>query len=159
MIKKFAICLFFCLTVWASPAQNNQVTFPLPPESVNYQRTQLAASDLKSTNRLTQYSKYNFGPLWLEAPNNAVVGFIGPAYQRIRVKILTVQRDPADPRRYHLTGKTKVTGHVNTFSGVLVLRQVRELRHLTTRIDETISPARQEGVLLADYELRENVSR
>ncbi|WP_151088068.1 hypothetical protein [Hymenobacter baengnokdamensis] len=143
----------------ASSAQTTQAAFSLPPESITYQHNRLAASNLKRDNKLNQYTKYDFSSLWLKTPNAAVVGFIGPACQRLRVKILTVQQDAANPARYQLMGKTKVTGRVSTFSGVLVIRQIRELRQLATRVDETVSPARQEGILLADYELRENAAQ
>ncbi|RZK16072.1 MAG: hypothetical protein EOO56_21045 [Hymenobacter sp.] len=78
------------------------------------------------------------------------------------MKILTVRRDTADFTRYYLTGKTQVAGHISAFSGTLILRQIRELRKLeplTEAVSETaIKPfrsARQEGFVLADYELRE----
>ena len=144
---------------FTSFTQHNQPTPPLPSESITYRRTQLAANDLKSTDKLSEYANYNFGPLWLETPNNAVVGFIGPNYQRLRLKILTVQRDKANPTRYYATGKAQVFNHVTTFSGTLVLRQVRELRVLATRIDESVSPAQKEGILFADYELCEQNSQ
>ncbi|GAB3636225.1 hypothetical protein GCM10027422_18150 [Hymenobacter arcticus] len=159
MIRKLAFHLLFCLGALVSSAQTSQVTFPLPPESVAYRRTQLAASDLRPTDKLSQYTNYDFSPLWLTASNEVVVGFIGPGYQRLRLKILTAQRDKADPTRYQVTGKTQVLGYVSTFSGTIVMRQVRELRVLANRIDETVSPARQEGILLANYELRENASQ
>lgn len=148
-----------CLSALVSAAQTSQATFPLPPESAAFRRTQLAASDLRPTDKLSQYIHYDFSPLWLTTANEAVMGFIGPGYQRLRLKILTAQRDKADPTRYQVTGKSQVLGYVSAFSGVLVVRQVRELRVLATRIDETVSPARHEGILLADYELREDASQ
>jgi hypothetical protein len=159
MASKLIVCLLFCLNGFASFTQNNQPTPPLPSESVAYRRTQLAANDLKPTDKLREYAHYNFGPLWLETPNTAVVGFIGPRYQRLRLKILTVQRDKADLTRYYVTGKAQVFSHISTFSGTLVLRQIRELRVLATRIDESVSPAQKEGIVLADYELREQTSQ
>ena len=133
-----------------------QPTFQLPAESAAFRRAQLTLPDFRPAEKLSQYKRYDFGFLWTQVSNTAVVGFIGPNCQRLRVKVLTVRRDTVDFTRYYLTGKTQVADHINTFSGTLVLRQVRELRQLAARVDETISPARHEGILLADYELRED---
>ncbi|RZK27361.1 MAG: hypothetical protein EOO63_13605 [Hymenobacter sp.] len=157
--KKSAFCFLCCLSALASAAQTSRVTLPSPPESVAYQRTQLTTIDLSPTNKLSQYVHYDFSPLWLTTSNEAVLGFIGPGYQRLRLKMLTAQRDKVDPTRYRVTGKSQVLGHISAFSGVIIIRQVRELRVLATRIEETVSPARQEGILLADYELREDASQ
>jgi hypothetical protein len=156
---KFTSHLLFGLSSIVASVHTTRPAITLASESIAYRRTQLAAPDLRPGNKLSQYAGYNFGPLWMETANDAVLGFIGPDYQRLRVKILTVRHDTADPTRYLLTGKTQVAGHISSFSGVLVLRQVRELRKLATRIDETVSPARREGILLADYELREQADQ
>ncbi|MGI4832106.1 MAG: hypothetical protein ACRYFK_01455 [Janthinobacterium lividum] len=103
--------------------------------------------------------QYNFSSLWTQPDNGDVVGLIGPNCQRLQVKIVSARRDTADAARYHLTGLTKVNGYLSRFSGVLVLKQVREIRRLAARMDETLPPARQEGMLLADYELREDAAK
>ncbi|MDJ0366911.1 hypothetical protein QMK33_17305 [Hymenobacter sp. H14-R3] len=159
MIGRLAPSLLFCLSALGTAAQTSQASFSLPPESVAYRRIQLTASNLRLTDKLSQYAQYDFSSLWLTTANETVMGFIGPGYQRLRLKILTAQRDKADPTRYQVTGKSQVLGYVSAFSGVVVVRQVRELRVLATRTDETVSPARQEGILLADYELREDASQ
>jgi hypothetical protein len=116
-------------------------TFRLPAESAAFRRTQLASAENKPAEKLSQYTRYDFGPLWTQTDNAAVVGFIGPKCQRLRVKILTVRRDTAAGTRYYLTGKTQVAGNVSTFSGTLVLRQVRELRQLESLSEAASSTA------------------
>lgn len=145
-----------------SLAMGTRATFQLPAESTAFRRTQLASAEINPTEKLSQYARYDFGPLWTQTDNAAVVGFIGPSCQRLRLKILTVRRDTANRARYYLTGKTQVAGHVSAFSGTLVLRQVRELRQVEP-ITEAASEAaiaafrgaRREGFTLAEYELRE----
>lgn len=134
----------------------------LPAESIAFRRTQLVSAEIKPAEKLSQYTRYDFGPLWTQTSNETVVGFIGPNCQRLRVKILTARRDSADGMRYYLTGKTQVAGHTNSFSGTLVLRQVRELRKLEPITEaapnaaiQAFRLARQEGFALADYELHE----
>lgn len=132
-------------------------------ESEQYRQSALRNPEFIPAERISLYRHYNFSPLLLltsqeatRTGNDAVVGFIGPNCQRLRIKLLSVRKDTANPARYYLTGKAKVLGHLSDFSGTLVLRQVREVRQLATRVDETVSPAKKEGILLADYELREN---
>ncbi len=134
-----------------------QPAVPLSAESVAYRRSQLVSPDLRPTEKLPIYTRYNFSPLWTESnKDGGPYGFIGPNYQRLRIRILTIKRDTADLTRYHLMGKTQVLGHISAFSGVLVMQQVRELRRLALRIDETVSPAQREGVAFATYDLRED---
>lgn len=143
-----------------------RLPFQLPAESTAFRQAQLTSPEVKAAEKLSQYAHYDFGPLWTQTNNEAVVGFIGPNCQRLRLKILTVRRDTADNRRYYLTGKTQVAGHLSAFSGTLVLRQVRELRQLEP-ISEASSEvaiaafrgAQREGFVLADYELRETSSQ
>jgi hypothetical protein len=138
-------------------------TMQLPTESTAFRRAQLASAKIKPAEKLSRYTRYDFGPLWTQTSNAAVVGFIGPNCQRLRVKILTVRRDTADLMRYYLTGKTQVAGYVSAFSGTLVLRQVRELRQLKPLTEAALETAinafrsaQREGFALADYELRES---
>lgn len=129
-----------------------------PPESEQYRQAALRDSNFRPTEKISFYRTYNFAPLLLfRYPGyDAVKGFIGPNCQRLQLRLVAVRQDTANPARYYLTGKAKVLGNLSTFSGTLVLRQVRELRQLNRRTDETISPARREGIALADYELRED---
>lgn len=139
------------------PLMGVEQTLPLPAESVAYRRTELASSGLRTENKLRDYARYDFSPLWAESnKDGGPRGFIGPNYQRLRIRILTIKRDAADSTRYYLTGKTQVAGHVSAFTGVLMMQQIRELRHLALRIDETLSPAKREGIAFASYELRED---
>ena len=133
-----------------------KTTDELPIESVKYLRTALEDAGLKSTERKAAYLKYNFAPLWLKTANSSIVGFIGSNYQRIRIKLLSATKDTAHQDTYFIAGKSAVGNNICDFSGMIIIRHVRELRKFDTRVDETISPARQEGILLAEYHLNEN---
>lgn len=128
----------------------------LPIESAKYLRTALANADLQPPERKAEYLKYNFAPLWLKTPNSLILGFIGFNYQRIRIKFLSATKDSTHPDTYFIAGKSAVGNNICDFNGTITVRHVRELRNLETRVDETISPARQEGILLAEYYLSEN---
>src|SRR5262245_16535570 len=52
--------------------------------------------------------KYDFGSLWTETENSMVFGFIGDNYQRLRIKLISVTRQPGKPDTYTVTGKSMV---------------------------------------------------
>lgn len=158
MAVDFSTVALGCLALLlAMPLMATSPGVILPAESLAYRRTQLAAPELLPQEKLAQYARYDFGPLWTESnKNGGPYGFIGPKYQRLRVRILSVQRDVANPARYRVTGKTQVFGYVSAFAGTLELQHVREVREPALGLDETVSPASQEGMALAAYEFREN---
>jgi hypothetical protein len=157
---KFLASIFFNLSILAAPLGATQLATPLSAESVAYRRSQLASPDLRPADKLADYARYDFSALWTESnKRGGPYGFIGPNYQRLRIRILTVKRDAKNSKCYHLAGKTQVNGYVAAFSGILVLQYLRELRHLAVRVDETVSPAQREGVVLATYTLREDVTQ
>lgn len=139
-------------------------------ESEQYRQAALRDPEFHPTEKLSSYRTYNFAPLLLltsqeatRTGNDAVVGFIGPNYQRLRIKLLSMRQDTLNPARYYLTGKAKVLDQLSSFSGTLVLRQARELRQLapngeaaSVAIQQAFMAARREGFVLGDYELREN---
>jgi hypothetical protein len=134
-----------------------------PSESERYRQTALQDPAFQSTEKIGLYRTYNFAPLLTQTDNDAVVGFVGPNYERLRIKLLAVRQDTANPARYYLTGKAKVAGHISSFSGTLVLRQARVLRQLASNgeaasiaTQQAFESARHEGFVLGDYELREN---
>jgi hypothetical protein len=134
------------------------------PESEQYRQAALRDPEFRPIEKISLYRTYNFAPLL--ANQGAVNGFIGPHYQRLQLKLLSVRQDMSNPACYHLTGKTKVLGHVSEFSGTLVLRQARELRQLAPNGEaasaatvRAFESARREGFVLGDYELRENPSQ
>lgn len=128
----------------------------LPVESQKYMRDVLASSEFQTTELKGNYLKYNFAPLWLNTLNASVVGIIGDENRRLQMKLLSGVKDSIHADTYFITGKSKVAGNICSFSGTFTVRHVRELRKFSTRVDETASPARHEGILLAEYQLAEN---
>ena len=134
----------------------------LPPESEQYKRTVLADKELKPTELLGRYQRYDFSSLWLKTgkggmgnSDESVLGFIGDDYQRLHIKLLTARPDAQQPGRYFVTGKTKVKDTVLPFEGTFRLLHVREAAALPKSLDEAPVPAVKTGILLAEYELKE----
>lgn len=62
-------------------------------------------------------SKYDFSPILLER-NDHIIGFIGTEnYQRIKIKFLSIIKDPTNPSRYLVYGKSMVKSTICPFLG------------------------------------------
>ena len=125
----------------------------LPAESLAFQTAQLRSPGLRPAERLSEYLARDFGPLWTQTNAEAVVGFIGPRYQRLEVKVLTATRSPTDPAQYILTGKTRVAGTVSAFSGTLRLVHLRVAasRPRLDGGDGRLPAGAREGVVVGQY--------
>ena len=75
------------------------------------------------------------------------------------MRLLSAIKDSIHADTYLITGKSKVANHICNFSGTFTIRHMRELRKFSNRIDEKTSIAQHEGVLLAEYQLVEDVSQ
>jgi hypothetical protein len=128
----------------------------LPVESQKCMRDILASNKVQPTEQKGNYLKYNFATLWLNTTNSSVVGIIGDGNRRLQMKLLSAVKDSIHADTYFITGKSKVAGNICSFSGSFTVRHIRELRKFSTRVDETASPARHEGILLAEYQLTED---
>ena len=129
----------------------------LPAESLAFQTTQLRSPGLRPAERLSEYVGRDFAPLWTQTDAEAVVGFIGPHYQRLEIKVLTATRSPADPAQYVLTGKTRVAGTVRAFSGALRLVHLRVAspRPRLGGGDDRLPVGAREGLVVGQYAFAE----
>ncbi|OCX53474.1 hypothetical protein BEL04_04010 [Mucilaginibacter sp. PPCGB 2223] len=72
------------------------------------------------TNKLN-IDQYDYSKIWTHTDNQVIFGFIGNNHQRIRVKFITVSRDPNDMGLYNITGKTMVKGNICDFTGTITI--------------------------------------
>jgi hypothetical protein len=127
----------------------------LPTESEQYRQRVLADKALKPAELLDQYAARSFAPIWLRSEPATVLGFIGPDYQRLRVKLLTVRPVAGQPGHYTVTGKSKVGATVAPFEGEFTVLHVREKLGPPRTLDNEPTIAVKSGIVLARYELRE----
>jgi hypothetical protein len=130
----------------------------LSAESTAFRTAQLGRSDLRPAERLPEYLTRDFGPLWTQPDAKAVVGFSGPHYQRLEVKVLTAKRSASDPARYLLTGKTRAAGVVHSFSGTVRLEHLR-LAIPRPRLgggDDHLPAGAREGMVVGQYTFTES---
>lgn len=79
------------------------------------------------------------------------LGFIGKDYERLRIRILSVIKNPDNPYEYFLYGKTLVSGTLCEFQGSL---QITEAGFYETQANADFA----KGFLYGDYVLAEDAS-
>jgi hypothetical protein len=59
-------------------------------------------------------------PYW-EFDENQPIGFIGNNFERLRIKFISVIKNPLDPTEYLIYGKSKVKNNICSFQGKLII--------------------------------------
>lgn len=101
--------------------------------------------------------KFDFGPLWTRVHDNAsVLGYIGDNFQRMRIVILTANRNSKQPDTYSVTGKSMVKNVVRTFNGTMKVTKASSLS--ATILDEEYKgeKVKDAGVIVGEYHFSEN---
>lgn len=101
--------------------------------------------------------KYDFGSLWTNTDNSAVYGFIGPNYQRIRVKIISAEKDGKNPDIYTVSGKSMIKKNVCPFSGTIKIIKARAYRKMHWGVDDAYKNKgiKTQGIIIANYRFSE----
>ncbi|SFQ78874.1 hypothetical protein [Hymenobacter arizonensis] len=148
---------FSCCSLVLAGSVNAPPTRGLSAESTAFETAQLRHPELRPAERLPAYLRRDFGPLWTQTDEASVVGFIGPAYQRLEAKVLTATRSSTDPAQYVLTGKTRTAGTVRSFTGTVRLVRLREAtpRPHIGGGDDRLPVGTQEGVVVGHYTFSE----
>jgi len=87
-----------------------------------------------TTNFYTNIKSYNLSQLWRadklrllelkkDEPFPEPLGVMGKNYQRFYIHYISVMKDPANPYRYHVQGKTRVGNKIRTFTGTITVAQ------------------------------------
>jgi len=113
---------------------------------------------LQEENVISRYTTYDFSKIWTVANNEIVYGIIGEDYQRIHIKILSVEQSTEDPLTYQVKGKSMVKSNICDFTGTIRLEVIREVEALYYGVDDAFKDAgiQQQGVLLASYTFNEH---
>jgi hypothetical protein len=80
--------------------------------------------NLSSEELLQKMSKHDYSSIWLQQ-NDAIIGFIGENFQRIRVKFTSIVKSTEDSTKYHVFGKSMVKDNICVFIGEIKLLHVR----------------------------------
>lgn len=114
--------------------------------------------ELKSKNLLDKYVSYNFSKIWTLTDSNTILGIIGNDHQRIKVKLISVEKNSKTPYLYSVVGKSFVKGTICNFDGFIKLVQIKEVKELHFGVDDEYAKKgiKSQGILIANYEFKEN---
>lgn len=113
------------------------------------------------TNKIDEFLKYDFSKLWLETDNNLVYGILGEAYQRILIKLFTIEKNINNPNEYFVYGKSSVKENVCEFVGKITILKIQESKRERFGVDDEFKNLgiKTQGLLTAKYEFFENKSQ
>ena len=93
--------------------------------------------------------------LFTKVNNSSVLGFIGDNYQRFRIKLVSVIRNPNNTAQYFVYGKSMVKGNVCEFQGVFEVKKA-----FTYKVAESPDPIKEadwiQGIITGEFSLFEN---
>ncbi len=118
----------------------------------------LLGDQLKNENVLTTYNLFDFSTLWKHTKNDNILGIIGKNHQRIRIKIISIERDTNDPNIYDVYGKSLVKGTICDFRGKIELKLIKEVKEFHFGIDDEYKSKgiKAQGVAIASYYFKED---
>ncbi|MEW7279545.1 hypothetical protein ABW636_13205 [Aquimarina sp. 2201CG1-2-11] len=121
----------------------------------------LLEDQLKSENVLSNYNKFDFTKLWIQTKNHNVFGIIGIDHQRIRVKIISIEKSLINPNEYLIKGKSLVKETICDFDGTITLKEIKEVQKLHFGVDNQYESKgiKSQGILIADFKFNENVNQ
>ena len=115
-------------------------------------------SELKAENVLDNYNQFDFSKIWSKTENDNVYGIIGEEHQRIQIKLISIKKNPNNPNEYFVFGKSNVKGTICDFNGIITLTEIKEVKELHFGVDDEYADKKikSQGILIADYEFKEN---
>lgn len=113
---------------------------------------------LKAKNSVIKYNQFDFSNIWTLTDNSNVLGIIGKDHQRLKIKLISVQKNSNNLNEYFVTGKSCVKGIICDFSGTIYLTEIEEHKELHFGVDDEYADKgiKSQGILIADYEFKEN---
>jgi len=102
--------------------------------------------------------KYDFSSLWTNTDESSIYGFIGDNYQRIRIKIISVNKDNENPVVYNVIGKSMVKTNISQFTGVIKISQIKIYKTMHWGVDNEYKDKgiKNQGVIIAEYQFAED---
>ena len=118
----------------------------------------MLGDELKSENILVYFNQFDFSGLWSHTESHRIYGIKGTDHQRIKIKLTSIEKSKANPNEYLVSGKSNIQGNITDFIGKIKLNEIREAKELHFGVDNEYKDKgiSSEGILIADYEFKEN---
>ena len=117
----------------------------------------LLDDELQSENKIDKYYNLNFASIWTKKNDEEVYGIIGEEHQRLRIKFLSIFKNPFNETEYIVYGKSMVKETICEFSGVIKLLEIKEVKELHFGVDAAYKDSSivTQGILKAKFEFLE----
>lgn len=121
----------------------------------------LLEDELQKENIANEYAKYDFSNLWTSTEDQFIYGIIGENHQRLRIKLITIEKNPFDSFEYIVKGKSMVKEVICEFVGVIRIEKIKEVKELHYGVDDEFKDKgiSRQGILIAKYEFLESKSQ
>jgi hypothetical protein len=114
--------------------------------------------NLRPENKIDQFKHYDFSILFSEKHSLFNIGYIGDNFRRIRIKFVSVIRNPHNQHIYYVYGKSNVLGNICEFQGTIDITEIRLLNPIHYGVDDEYKRKgiKFQGIIIANYTLYEN---
>lgn len=117
-------------------------------------------SKLSSVAEKKRILKFDFSPLWTRVhDNDSVLGYIGDNYQRLRIVLLSVIKNPSQPDVYYVTGKSMVKDVVRSFSGTIKITKTSSTKASALDEDYKGEKVTEAGLVFGEYHFAEDAKQ
>jgi hypothetical protein len=105
--------------------------------------------------------KNDFSSLWTKNDNKITFGFIGANFQRLRIIIITTNKNKTNPDIYYITGKSMVKDYICQYNGIIQITQINIYQNMHFGVDDMYKDKgiKCEGILTARYKFIEDSSQ
>lgn len=107
-------------------------------EAEKFRNKSLSNTYLSPTELKDKFTSYDYSRLFTITDNAMVYGFIGDNFQRIRVKIISITKDPSLPDTYNVYGKSMVKNNLDKFRGTIKITNIRKYKETSYGVDDEL---------------------
>lgn len=108
---------------------------------------------LGSENKIEQFKYIDFSVLFSEKYSAYNLGYIDENYKRIRIKFISIIKNPVDPNIYYVYGKSNVEGNICEFQGKFEIYKISILNSMHFGVDDKYKDEgiKLQGLIFVNY--------
>jgi hypothetical protein len=126
-------------------------------EAEKFRNENLSSTYISSVELKEKFIRYDYSKLFTVTDNAMVYGFIGDNFQRIRIKIISITKNPSLPDTYNVYGKSMVKNNIDEFRGTIKITNIRKYKQTSYGVDNELKGKGIKGqyLLIGNYNLAE----
>ncbi len=143
LLTNYSNCLVLFILLGHIPFTYSQ------DQSETFRKSFYQNEEFLQENIISNLIQLELSKIWLRTPEYFIFGFIGTDYQRIRIKFISIIKNPKSPHIYHVFGKSMVNHNICDFQGVL---EIETVYPFTSSLHE----AHEDGFIIGSYAFYED---